>query len=137
MCIRDRLTGGVKQLTDKSAELNSGAKQASEGAAALASGSVQLQTGVTALGKGIGELAAGSSRLTKMCIRDSVNSDGTKDKWTVAEGSRAIYVGAASDDLSLNTTVEVKEKATQADLDKATAEAQAAKDVYKRQGVYH
>ena len=57
----------------------------------------------------------------------NVNSDGTQDKWTVAEGSRAIYVGAASDDLSLNTTVEVKEKATQADLDKATAEAQAAK----------
>ena len=58
----------------------------------------------------------------------NVNSDGTKDKWTVAEGSRTIYVGAASDNLLLNATVEVKEKATQADLDKATAEAQAAKE---------
>ena len=33
--------------------------------------------------------------------------DGTKDKWTVAEGARAIYVGAASDNLILNAEIEV------------------------------
>lgn len=33
--------------------------------------------------------------------------DGTKDKWTVAEGARTIYVGAASDNLILNAEVEV------------------------------
>ncbi len=37
------------------------------------------------------------------------NSDGTKDKWTVATGARTIYVGAASDDLKLQANVNVKE----------------------------
>ena len=34
--------------------------------------------------------------------------DGTKDKWTVAEGTRTIYVGAASDDLILQEEVNVQ-----------------------------
>lgn len=35
-------------------------------------------------------------------------SDGTTGKWTVAEGTRVIYVGAASDNLLLEQSVEVK-----------------------------
>ena len=35
-------------------------------------------------------------------------ADGTKDKWTVAEGERAILVGTSSDNLPLETTVNVK-----------------------------
>lgn len=59
----------------------------------------------------------------------NVNSDGTKDKWTVAEGSRAIYVGAASDDLRMSATVNVKEREmTQEDLDKAVEEAKDAQE---------
>ena len=34
--------------------------------------------------------------------------DGTKDKWTVATGERTIYVGAASDNLILQETVDVE-----------------------------
>lgn len=34
--------------------------------------------------------------------------DGTKDKWTVAEGTRKIYVGAASDDLILESDLNVE-----------------------------
>lgn len=34
--------------------------------------------------------------------------DGTKDKWTVAEGERAIMAGTSSDNLPLQTTVNVK-----------------------------
>lgn len=59
----------------------------------------------------------------------NVNSDGTKDKWTVAEGKRTIYAGAASDDLRMSATVNVKERAiTQEDLDKATEEAKKAQE---------
>lgn len=50
------------------------------------------------------------------------NSEGTKDKWTVAEGERKIYVGAAEDDLILNATVNVtteKVEETVSDLSKA------------------
>ncbi|MDY3766944.1 MAG: glycoside hydrolase family 3 C-terminal domain-containing protein [Lachnospiraceae bacterium] len=35
-------------------------------------------------------------------------ADGTKDKWTVAEGTRTIYVGAASDDLILESDITVE-----------------------------
>lgn len=35
-------------------------------------------------------------------------ADGTKDKWTVAEGERAILVGASADNLPLEATVNVK-----------------------------
>ena len=35
--------------------------------------------------------------------------DGTKDKWTVAEGTRTIYVGAASDNLILKSEITVEE----------------------------
>ncbi len=38
----------------------------------------------------------------------NVRKDGTKDKWTVAEGQRTIYVGAASNDFKLQETVDVK-----------------------------
>ena len=34
--------------------------------------------------------------------------DGTKDKWTVAEGTRKIYVGAASDNLILESDITVE-----------------------------
>ncbi|MDY3767229.1 MAG: glycoside hydrolase family 3 C-terminal domain-containing protein [Lachnospiraceae bacterium] len=34
--------------------------------------------------------------------------DGTKDKWTVATGERTIYVGAASDNLLLEETVDIQ-----------------------------
>ncbi len=33
--------------------------------------------------------------------------DGTKDKWTIAKGERALYVGSASDNLILKTTINV------------------------------
>ncbi len=33
--------------------------------------------------------------------------DGTKDKWTVAAGTRTLYVGAASDNLILSADIEV------------------------------
>ncbi len=36
------------------------------------------------------------------------NEDGTKDKWTVATGERTIYVGTASDNLTLSETVVVE-----------------------------
>lgn len=62
----------------------------------------------------------------------NVNSDGTKDKWTVAEGERTIYVGAASDDLKMNKTVQVTENADQKEIDEAlnaaAKELQEAKD---------
>ena len=35
------------------------------------------------------------------------NADGTKDKWTVAKGTRTIWVGAASDDLRLNANITI------------------------------
>ena len=34
--------------------------------------------------------------------------DGTKDKWTVAEGERTVYVGAASDNLILQENIDVQ-----------------------------
>ncbi len=57
----------------------------------------------------------------------NVNPDGTKDKWTVAEGSRTIYVGAASDDLILSKQVTVSEEGvTREQLEEKAAEAEAA-----------
>lgn len=59
----------------------------------------------------------------------NVNSDGTKDKWTVAEGKRTIYVGAASDNLLMHADVQVKERTiNQEDLDQAVKEAEEAKE---------
>lgn len=58
----------------------------------------------------------------------NVNSDGTKDKWTVAEGERSIYVGAASDDLKMSKTVEVEENEIQKALDTAAKELEEAKE---------
>ena len=59
----------------------------------------------------------------------NVNSDGTKDKWTVAEGKRTIYVGAASDNLLMHADVQVKERnINQEDLDQAVKEAEEAKE---------
>lgn len=55
------------------------------------------------------------------------NAGGTKDKWTVAEGERTIYVGAASDNLLMEKKVNVKEHATQEELDQAVAEAEEAR----------
>lgn len=40
----------------------------------------------------------------------NVNEDGTKDKWTVAEGTRTIYVGSSSDQLLMQEEVKVTEK---------------------------
>lgn len=40
----------------------------------------------------------------------NVNEDGTKDKWTVAEGARTIYVGASSDNLLMQEEVQVEAK---------------------------
>ncbi len=40
----------------------------------------------------------------------NVNEDGTKDKWTVAEGARTIYVGASSDNLLMQEEVKVEAK---------------------------
>lgn len=57
----------------------------------------------------------------------NINSDGTKDKWTVAEGERTIYVGAASDDLKLQKTVQVKENEAQKKLEEAAKELEEAK----------
>ena len=37
----------------------------------------------------------------------TVREDGTKDKWTIAEGEREIFVGAASDDFRLNASINV------------------------------
>ena len=34
--------------------------------------------------------------------------DGTKDKWTLAQGSRTIYVGSASDQLMLSAEADVQ-----------------------------
>ncbi len=39
----------------------------------------------------------------------NVNSDGTQDKWTLATGTRRIYVGASSDKLLMNKKVNVQE----------------------------
>ena len=39
----------------------------------------------------------------------NVNSDGTQDKWTLATGTRTIYVGASSDKLLMNKKVNVQE----------------------------
>ena len=58
----------------------------------------------------------------------NINSDGTKDKWTVAEGERTIYVGAASNDLKMNKTVQVTENEAQKEIDAAAKELQEAKD---------
>lgn len=57
----------------------------------------------------------------------NVNSDGTKDKWTVAEGERTIYVGAASDDLKMNKTVQVEEDESQKAMESAVKELEEAK----------
>ena len=40
----------------------------------------------------------------------NVNDDGTKDKWTVAEGVRTIYVGSSSDNLLMQEEVTVTAK---------------------------
>jgi beta-glucosidase len=45
----------------------------------------------------------------------NVRADGTKDKWTVAEGSRMVYVGGSSDELPLSASTEVKESLTTSD----------------------
>lgn len=58
----------------------------------------------------------------------NVNSDGTKDKWTVAEGERTIYVGAASDDLKMNKTVKVEKGGAQKELESAAKELEEAKN---------
>ena len=39
----------------------------------------------------------------------NINSDGTQDKWTLAAGTRTIYVGASSDKLLMNKKVNVQE----------------------------
>ncbi len=39
----------------------------------------------------------------------NINSDGTQDKWTLATGTRTIYVGASSDKLLMNKKVNVQE----------------------------
>lgn len=57
----------------------------------------------------------------------NVNSDGTKDKWTVAEGERTIYVGAASNDLKMNKTVKVEKGGVQTELESAAEELEEAK----------
>ena len=49
----------------------------------------------------------------------NVNEDGTKDKWTVAEGARTIYVGASSDNLLMQKEVNVEAKGDVEDTDEA------------------
>ncbi len=65
-----------------------------------------------------------NTNLEKLNIR----SDGTKDKWTVAEQERTIYLGAASDDLKLNKTVEVKVDDAQKTVDQAVQELGEVKE---------
>ncbi len=55
----------------------------------------------------------------------TVRGDGTKDKWNVAEGKRTIYVGASSDNLLLDESVDVTEAS---DSEVAKEAAKAAKE---------
>ncbi|MEY8390387.1 glycoside hydrolase family 3 C-terminal domain-containing protein [Lachnospiraceae bacterium 45-W7] len=61
----------------------------------------------------------------------NIRSDGTKDKWTVAEQERVIYVGAASDDLKMNQTVAVEVDEAQKTVDQAQQELGEVKEQLK------
>ncbi len=52
----------------------------------------------------------------------TVRGDGTKDKWNIAQGERTIYVGASSDQLLMDETVDVTE-ASDAEISKEVAKA--------------